>query len=427
MINSNHEIRKQNKYHRGLLINFIQAYLDHYRDISFANWQRIILAFMNDMASGVIFFLSVYFVDILHMSIAKAGLLLSSYGVGKAIGGAVGGKLTDILSPNLVIISCLLIESLMFVALIKIHALILLIIIEFILGVAVYAFTTANKVCVLHSIKGNEHIKLKILSVLYTASNLGIGISAIYVSLTAKFGFYYIFLSASILLIASAAIFFIQTLRIQPDVYRFPTLLHENKPEGLDDSKNINPIVSWLILICVFSISLIIAQFSSTYSIYLTTSFPTLGVKAVSIVFALNSFLIIFLQTPVVNYFNKSNKILMVGIGAFLMAGSISLLSGAYTFLIVIISMISYTMGEMIFFSMAQLVVYQHSSHRYKGQGIGLFQTFLALGMIVGPSLGGYIYDRLGSHTLWYCCGLTGIVWLLVALHYKKYDLNEQS
>lgn len=408
----------------NFIIQLIKRYVNNYRGIPLSGWQCIFMTLVNDMATGIVFFLSLYFVGILHFSIAKASIIISCYGIGKAIGGIVGGKLTDMMSADTIIISCLLIEAFLYLTLIKIHAFPILVIIGFILGVSAYIFTTANKLFVLNSINDHEDIKLKVLSLFYTASNFGLGMTAIYVAWLSKYGFNYIFSTSSVLLAASAILMYYQR-RKKPVINLNNSQYSTPQQNTLNKGQNI--VVAWLVLACLFSIGLIIAQLGTTYPVFLTQTFPYLGVNAVSFIFILNTMLILFLQTPFANYFNKSNKILMVGIGAFLMAGAMALLSDAYSFLIVIISMVIYTMGEMIFFCMAQLVIYQHSSQDKKGQGMGLFQTTFALSMVIGPTIGGYVYDNFGCQILWCSCGLIGTFWLLISAYIKKYDIIEQN
>lgn len=407
---------------KNFLSNLLKKYLNHYSGIPLNCWQRIFLTFINDMATGVCFFLSLYFVGTLHFTAAKAGLIISCYGLGKAGGGILGGKLTDKFLPDVVIISSLLLEIISFLAFLKFSTFPILAIFGFILGISVYAFTTANKVCVLNSIRGHEDIKLKILSTFYAASNLGIGISAIYIGWLARYGFNYVFILSCVFLTFSTLFVCYQARKKPINSSSISMSQEDNKKTNEVIHSQQSSLIACLVLACLFSIGLIIAQLGTTYPLYLANKFPALDVNAVSIVFTLNSFFILFFQTPVVNYFNKNNKILMVGIGAFFMAGGMAILSVAFSFSIVIFSMLIFTIGEMIFFAMAQLVIYQHSRADKKGQSLGLFQTTLAASVIIGPTLGGYTYDNFGGQMLWYSCGLLGLFWLLITMYFKKYD-----
>ena len=401
-------------------VQLIKLYLDQYRGISKQSWYRVMLTFINDLASGIIFFLPIYFVQLLHFNVATAGVIISCHGIGKALGGYIGGKLTEIMNPDKIVMYCLLIDAVMFAGLMKAISLFAILAIVFMLGVTAYTFATANKICVLDSVKSDESSQIKLLSVFYASSNLGIGLSAIIISYLSSFGFKTIFLLSSIILTISFISVLLQ-LNTSGNLSTRSSEQHSDPVNERDSSRN--PLIPYIILGCLFGIGMIISQLGSTYPIYLAHVFPGQSINAVSIVFTLNSLLILFLQTPVANYFGGFNKIFTVGLGAFLMAGSVSFLIVTHSMLALIFAMLAYTLGEMIFFSLAQFVIYQHSSPSKQARNVGLFQTVLAVSMIIGPTAGGYLYHQYGSDCLWAACGMIGFLLLAVTIHFKKYDL----
>src|SRR3990167_10286044 len=400
-------------------VQLIKLYLDQYRGISRKSWYLVTLTFINDLASGIIFFLPIYFVQLLHFNVATAGIIISCHGIGKALGGYIGGKLTEIMNPDKIAMYCLLIDALMFAGLMTAISLFAILAIVFILGVTAYTFATANKICVLDSAKSDEGSKIKLLSVFYASSNLGIGLSAIIIGYLSSVGFKAIFFLSSLILTIS----FISVLQ-QNSFTKFPAR-SKNINSDPDYARDLtrNHLIPYVMLACLFGIGVIISQLGSTYPVYIGHVVHGQGVSAVSMVFTLNSLLILFLQTPVANYFARFNKIFTVGFGAFLMAGSMASLIVIHSILALTVSMFAYTLGEMIFFSLAQFVIYQHSSHSRQARNVGLFQTVLAVSMIFGPTAGGYLYHKCGGDMLWAACGIIGILCLVVTIHYMKYDI----
>lgn len=43
-----------------------------------------------------------------------------------------------------------------------------------------------------------------------------------------------------------------------------------------------------------------------------------------------------------------------------------------------------------------------------------------ALSIVVGPTIGGLIYQDMGGNTVWYLSGLIGLVCLLICNYFKK-------
>lgn len=398
-------------------IQLIKLYLDQYRGISRQGWYRVMLTFINDLASGMIFFLPIYFIQFLNFNVATSGAIISCHGVGKALGGYLGGKLTEVISPDKVVMYCLLIDAAMYVGLSQAESLFVVIAIVFILGITAYIFTTANKICVLASATSDEVSQIKLLSVFYSSSNLGIGLSAIIISYFSAIGFKPLFLISSLILIISCV-----TVLIQSSSLRFSLDTHAKENADVHRKSDVhrNAIIPYIVLGCLFFTGMIVAQLGSTYPIYLSAIFYDQGINAVSKVFILNSLLILFFQTPVANYFGRFNKISTIGLGALLIAGSMSLLIFTHSIQALILTMLAYTLGEIIFFSYAQFVIYQHSEVSKQARNMGLYQSVLAISMIVGPAAGGYMYYQHGSHFLWAVCGIVGLFCLSITMNFRK-------
>jgi predicted MFS family arabinose efflux permease len=397
-------------------IAFIKNYFSNYSGLSKPCWQGIALNFIEALCSGVFFFLSIYLVDILHISILTATTIIACYGIGAIFGGFFGGKLSDKWTPSRVSSGSLLILAVAYLSLIQFKTVYLLMVVIFIIGIATYSFLTSNHVGILNQCS-NSTERLKALSIITTVSNLGISLAAVMVGVFSHYGFQYIFFISSVFFFLSSSYLLLQQRKNKIST----ATLQGNNPDSLRKSNTINSTkITWLVLTCVLLAGIVIAQTSSTYSIFIRQTFPHLGIKAVSILFILNSLLIVFCQTPLVNLFSKYNKVLAVGIGAFLIGIGMSILGFASTFSLAILSCIIYTLGEMVFFSMAQLVCYQSSDEKKKGLSLGLFRTFYATSRVIGPAIGGEIYYHFGGNMVWYFSGLLGVVCLGGCIYYYK-------
>lgn len=400
------------------MASMLHRYVSYYRGLAPICWTGIGVTIISDTAGGVCFFLSLYFVNDLHIDVASAGLIIASYGVGTAIGGTIGGKLADQFSPGSVSIMGLLVKAVLFFALMKLTAFWPLVLTELLLGTAAYVFMTASKIWVLAHCHDQGQIKLKVLSMLYAASNLGIGLSAAIVSWLSVYGFHLIFLSAGTLLFLAALVLVVGEKKALSNM---PAVKKVHSVEAKDSMVHQgNKFASYLVLSCLFSIGLVIAQLSTTYTLYISERFPALGAKAAGPLFILNSALILCFQPPLANYVDRFNKILMVGVGACLMGVGMAVLSYVGAYPLAIVAMLLYTLGEMVFFAVAQFIVYQQSGEKKKGQGLGLFQSTYALSVIIGPMMGGHIYHVAGAKVLWHLCGLIGIASLFACLKFKE-------
>lgn len=106
------------------------------------------------------FFLPFYFVNSLHFNIAFAGLIASSYGLGTASGGLIGGLLADRYSPEIIANTNLAIKALVFVILIKLISFWPLVFALYVLGFTTYNFRTCNNYLILGQCRESENERL---------------------------------------------------------------------------------------------------------------------------------------------------------------------------------------------------------------------------------------------------------------------------
>lgn len=389
-----------------MLGSLSRKYLKHYEGLSYEAWLGITIYLLESSLMGVFYFLSIYFVNELHFSIATVGSIVSFYGLGAIGGGYLGGKLSDRLSPMRIAISSLLIQALAYSMLLYLYDIHFLMIDMIVLGFSSYGFITSCQLWVLQQCQ-IESQKIKALNLLATASNLGLAISAVLVSHFAPYGFKTIFIATGIgfLLLASCLFNFKNTST--QSITKVSSTLSQTKH-------------NYIALACVFFVGMIVSQLGSTYAIFIQQSFPAFGIQAVSILFFLNSLLVVLFGTPVGNYVNQYNKMAIVGIGGFLIGFSMLMLALYPSFQFAVLACAVYTLGEILFFCMAQYVCYQAGSDDNKGQHLGMFRMVYASSRIAGPPLGSVIYQALGANALWYSCGLVGFLCLFACLLKKK-------
>lgn len=402
------------------LSNTINQYLMNYSGLSKLSWYGVLLTLVEAALGGVSFFLSLYFVEVLNLEVTTAGLIISFYGFGTIIGGIVGGKLADRISPIPISILGLLVEGTAFLVLTKLRTSNLLIIDMFIIGFASYIFITSTTFWILNNCDKDE--KLKAINILTVASNLGIGLSAFIVSLLSYFGFqFYFILNAVLFFLSGIFLYFLKVQQVTVTSHKsLPSTLKDISMKNLDTAEN-NKFILRLVLINLFLVGLMVAQLGTTCSIYINEKFAEMGINGVSFLFGINSFLVILFQAPIVNWFGKFNKLIVAGIGAFLIGLSMLILAFTYIYSLAVISRVIYTIGEMLFFSTAQLVCYENGAEEKKGHSLGMFRMTYAASIVLGPTIGSYVYKYFGANMLWYNCGMIGGLCLICCYKSKKF------
>lgn len=383
-----------------------KRYLDSYSGLSASCWRGIIMSFFESMLIGVFYFLTIYFVHDLKMDVATATKIISCYGMGAVFGGYVGGGVADKTSPLIVSVVSLFIQAICYFLLIKLVTIKFLVVNVFILGMASYGFITSNHLSVLNACSGRETQKVKALNLLSTASNLGGGISGIVLGYMLNYGFHKVFVSTSILIFI---------LAVSMVFTRNRNNKHKNIHSGSrNNTLNTNdvtysPMQVGTVLLSVLLVGAVVAQLGTTYPLYIQKAFPENGLKAVSFLFALNSFMVVLLANPIGEISGKYDKMLMVGFSGCLIGAGMFILNFSPTYTMAAIACVVFTVGEMIFFSIAQYVCYHAGSTKRRGKGLGLFRSVFASSRMLGPMIGGLIYQNAGGEMVWYICGLIGM------------------
>lgn len=401
------------------LIIFARKYSENFRGVPRLCWQSIFLIFINMLTIGICFFLSIYFVSIRHFTPSRTGLLLSFYGSGTVLGGFIAGKLSDIFLPRLITIISLLGQSTAFFLLIYLQSSYMLMCNMFLLGLSAYGFKTSNNVWMLGLCNIDSNIRYKTLSIAHVSANFGLGLSGVVIASTNLYGFQFIFYLSGILLLFSALYLVFQNNKEM-------NVSLPIREQQIDRHVKASQLI-FLVIFSIFFVGLIIAQLSATYPLYIQESFPRLGLNAVSILFILDTILIVLLQAPLTAQVSKYNRVLVTGWGALLMGLGMLVLGYSSEFYMAILSCIIWTTGEMLFISTAQLLCYEQSSDQKKGQSLGLFQTTFALSNVVGPTIGGVVYQNLGGRILWNCSMVIGSICFVMCWYFSRTYTNTTS
>src|SRR5690606_14685128 len=118
------------------------------------------------------------------------------------------------------------------------------------------------------------------------------------------------------------------------------------------------------------------------------------------------------------------NKFTMLGVSCFLIGFGMFMLSFSSIFSMAILSCIVYTVGEIIYFSLVQLVCYEVGEKKSKGKSLGRYRVVYGMSRMVGPLAGSTIYSHYSGEMLWYVCGLVGTLCMLGFLYVKKTDMK---
>jgi predicted MFS family arabinose efflux permease len=102
---------------RSTLTRTINLYRDSYSGHPKEVWILAILTFINRFGTMVFPFITVYLTTVLGFSLEIAGIIASAFGIGSLIGSYAGGRLSDTIGPNPVILVSFIFSGIFFIIL----------------------------------------------------------------------------------------------------------------------------------------------------------------------------------------------------------------------------------------------------------------------------------------------------------------------
>lgn len=403
----------------------IKSYFKQYSGVSRFCWEHLTISFIVSVTRALFFFLGLYFVRDLHLGLSITGVTLAFYGLGSVLGGFVGGKLSDRISFNKVCIVSLLGNAVVLFCLAQAKHAPMLMLLCFLWALFSNAFSTGNNSWILQKTKLLESERLKAFNILFAASNLGSFATSGIVVLSDIYGFRSIFIVSGIVLLCIAVYLMLRHSNYHKASHENAIAAEKTQSSNEHDTNPNaeNKTLFWFCVGCLFFVSLIITLNGAVYTLYLNQHFTALKTIGVSAIFAINPAMIFLFQTPFVNLFHAKNKLTMIGVGSVLMGIGMLILPFSTWITCAVISAIIYTVGQMIFTTLCQLVLYQSGKPNKKAQAVGAFKIVYAVSMVVGPAVAGFIYHHLGGNTVWYICGVIGFIALIgcymMRHHYK--------
>lgn len=151
--------------------NALSIYKNAYGGLSSGTWLLSLVMLVNRMGTMVIPFMTIYLTQQFGVSIAKAGFVMSIFGLGAITGALIGGKIVDSIGYYYVQFGALIGGGIMFIVLGQMHSYISICVTTFILATVNESFRPANTVAIAHYSK--EENRTRSYSLNRLSVNLG--------------------------------------------------------------------------------------------------------------------------------------------------------------------------------------------------------------------------------------------------------------
>lgn len=366
-------------------------------------------------------FLAIYLTSIKGISPAITGFIIGISALVGVFSGFIGGHLSDRYGRKVIMISSISVYVIVFCGFAFADSVLAFFIWSALNGASRAFFEPTSRALLAEFT--NQENKLFVFNLRYTAINIGVAIGPL---VGLKLG------GASLLIpfLVTAFIYFLYAISLIVMFMKFKVdiMNRTSVPTTLPDALNVLRkdrifLFSMIGIICgVIGYS----QMTSTLPQYMgsTSAFKD-GVELFAYLVVVNAVTVIVLQYPLLNVAKKYSSLTSMILGITFIAMSLIGFGVATESWMLFLMMITFTIGEILIFTITDYFVDEISPSHLKGTYFGAM-NFTSIGSVIGPALGGFLLTYYGymnggiSFIVLSCISFLGVPFLLIAKASRK-------
>ena len=357
---------------------------------------------VNRLGGFVIPFLTLYLTAQRAIPVGRAALIVSLFGAGSFLAQLSGGELTDRLGRRPVMLLSFFVTPFFMIMLGLARDLLLISAATFIVGFFMDLYRPAVGAAIADLVPPES--RTRAYGYNYWAINLGAAVAPLLAGLMASYNYLILFVADALTTAVFGLIVFFGIRETRPAEAQHTS--HSTMSERITQLRR-EPILLIFSLITLF-FGVIYMQGNVTLP--LDMQFHGLGPQDYGVAIAVNGFLIILVTIPVSNMAAKWPRFETVAISAALLGAGFGFTALASTLPLFALSVALWTLGEIAATSVSPAIIADLSPVRLRGLYQGIFGAAWGLSFFIGPLAGGWVYEQLGSTTLWIGCLVLGLI-----------------
>ena len=378
--------------HRRVFSLYREAYSGLPRDA----WLLAILELVNRSGTMVFFFLTLYMTRRLGFTLGETGRVMSAYGLGSVVGTYFGGRLCDRIGAYHVQKLSLALSGVLLIALSLPRSPLVFGLLLALVALTSEALHPANATATAEICPPALRPRGFALSRL--ATNLGVSIGPVVGGFLALVDYRWLFWADGLTCLAAAAL----ALRLLPNAGPHKA----SRPRPTRSAWRDLGFVAMLPLI--LGVGLIFVQMINAFPLYMRSVYG-LPENAIGGLLAVNTLLIVAIEMLIMHGLRAARPQRVASVGVLLLGCGFALMPLGRTGLYAILTVVVWTMGEILTMPMLMTLVSLRANEAAQGEYQGLCSLAFATAWVVGPTLGMGVYGHLGPDSLWFGCGLLGL------------------
>jgi predicted MFS family arabinose efflux permease len=360
----------------------------------------------------VIPFMTMYLTQHFGVTIARAGFVMSLFGLGAIAGALIGGRLVDMVGYYYVQIVALIGGGTLFIVLGQMHSYSSICITTFILAMMNESFRPANTVAIAHYSK--EQNRTRSYSLNRLAINLGWAVGGAMGGIIASFNYSLLFWVDGITNLLAACLLYIT---LSPKRNKATEVKKRETGVIKNSVYKDQPYLSFIVLVFLFAFCFF--QLFTTVPVFFKEKFH-LSVLFIGMVMALNGLIIsLFEMITIFKLEGRRPSLHFISGGVLLVCVAFLILniSNVNYGMIAIISMLFLTFGEILAMPFMNAYWIGRTMQNNRGQYAALYSVAWALAQTIGPYAGSLVAQHLGYRMLWFI--VSSICFLLAFFYWR--------
>ncbi|ULO06220.1 MFS transporter [Paenibacillus sp. 19GGS1-52] len=410
-------------------MNLVKTYAGLTKEIYFLCLARTI----NSIGDFVFSLITLYLTLQLGMSAVSAGIFVSLAALISGPGVLLGGYLSDIMGKKTIIVGGQFLSSILIMSCIiwsgTIAVAYILIIVMFSISVTRPAYNS-----LLIKLSTGEKERKSAFSLMYLGANIGIAVGPLAAGFFMKNYINIVFASISIVFLLSTIII-ISLVKVVDD-----KVFVKDKNESVNNQNTQHnsslltiilkrPLVAYFIIISFLNY-FIYMQASFSIPIQMNSSFGENGAAYYGTVMTINAICVIILTTFILSITKKITAINSIAIGAIFYGlgfGILGLLDYSTNFIIVALSTILWTVGEILIQTNINLYIASRVPDTHQGRFNGLLLFVGCLGYTLSPYLTGIFINKIDIENVWFIISAFSLIYsvcMLSLLYLEKRSIR---
>ena len=397
------------------MTQFFRFYRDSFRGLPREIWYLSVVLLINRSGTMVLTFLPLYLTRHLDFDLAFAGQLLSVYGLGHFSGAIIGGWLADRLGPIRTQQLALFTSGLAYLVFEPLRSASALLAITFVVATAAESFRPANGLALVTF--APKTLRTRAVALNRMALNLGFGVGPALGGWLASRDYAWLFrVDGATCLAAATVLTFLFRGRMATHPGRSQSS-GSATPEIASDATHQGPaerhplrdhaFLAFLGLTVLFT--LLFFQGWTTYPVYLHDVYG-FDEARFGLLLTLNAALILLFEMVLTHAAERFAPLRVAGFGVLLFGLGMALLPLGSGVALAVVSLMVWTLGEMLFAPFAGGWVANRAGERHGGKVMGLYTMAWGVGFVIAPTAGTWLYHTAGGTTLWLTAGAVGLL-----------------